>query len=187
MSTNPYESPQSQAEPRLTPNEARWIARRSVRVALLILLAPALYNFICFNFTPNANRPERSIYAVYRTLNSLGFVLTVAGVWFFGLTVFEFVTGGFHSIYARNSRLEDWKETLYTILRRIPFFAVPGAVLWAIWVMAIYQLQLGFYFVSIPIGIAAHLLAACVYVPLFYRWYKLERANAPASPSNTLE
>lgn len=179
MSTNPYEPPQSQAEPRLTQNEARLIALRSVRIALLILLAPAFYNFICFNFTPNANRAELPIYAIYRILNSLGFLLTVAAVWFFGLKIFEFVTGGFHSIYARNSMLEDWKETLYTILRRVPFFAIPAAVLWAIWVMAIYQLTLGFYVVSIPIGITAHLLAACLYVPLIYRWYKLEQSTVP--------
>ena len=52
-----------------------------------------------------------------------------------------------------------------------------GAVLWAIWVAAFYQLGIGFYTVSLPIGIAAHLLAAGLYIPLFYRWYKVERAG----------
>ncbi len=153
-------------------------ALSSVRIALLILFVPAVYNFICFNFPSNANRIEVPIHSVYVTINLLGIVLIVFAIWIFGLTILEFVAGGLHSILARKSLLDDWKATLYIIVRRTPLFAVPGAALWAIWVAAIYQLQLGFYIVSIPIGVAAHLMAASLYVPLFYRWYKMERAAA---------
>jgi len=178
MSTNPYESPKVQATQRLTPNEDRVTALRNVRIALLILLVPAIYNFICFNFPSSADRIEFPAHSVYRTANSIGLTLVVLFIWFFGLTILEFVTGGIHSIAARKSKLAKWKATLYVTLRRAPLFAVPGAALWAIWIAAFYQLHLGFYTVLVPIGIAAHLLAACLYVPLIVRWYKIERSAA---------
>lgn len=172
MSINPYESPRFPAVQRLPVNEGRATALRSVRIALLILLVPAVYNFICFNFqlpTP----------FVYRAINTIGLLLIVIAVWFFGLAVLEFACRGIHSIAARNATLEDWKATLYVILGRTPWFAIPGAALWAIWVLAFYQLDVAFYDVSLPVGIAAHVLGACLYVPLIYRWYRLERTAAP--------
>jgi hypothetical protein len=142
------------------------------------MVIPAIYNFICFNFPPIGNRIQLPVHGVYRIMNSFGLVLVVAAIWLFGLTALEFSTGVIHSVVARKSKLDDWKESLYAVLRRTPFFAVPGAVLWATWVIAFYRLQLGFYTVSVPIGIAAHLLAAGLYVPLIYKWYSMERSVA---------
>lgn len=175
MSTNPYESPGIQAAIRSTSNEDRLTALRSLRIALPILVVPAIYNLICFSFPFDANRIDVPIHNVYRTINLIGLVLIVSAIWFFGLLFLESVTGGLHSFLARKSQLEDWKTALYAIVRRFPLFAVPGAALWAIWVAAFYQLHLDFFTVSVPIGVAAHLLAAALYVPLFYRWYKMER------------
>lgn len=152
-------------------------AQRSVRIALLILLVPAVYNFICFNFPSNANQidvPFRSVF--YRTFNLIGLVLIASAIWRFGLPVLEFVTGGIHSIVARNSKIDDWKATLYIIVRRLSMFSIPGAALWALWVAMFFQLQFNFFAVSVPIGIGAHLLAAGLYVPLIYRWYIMERS-----------
>ena len=179
MSNNPYESPEVQAS-LLTPlDQNRLRALHSIRFALGILLVPAIYNFLCFNFSLDVSRIEVPFLGIYRTVNTIGFLVIVASIWFFGLTAFEFITGGIHAIAARKSKLDDWKESLYDILRRAPFFAVPGAVLWTIWVLAFYQIQLDFFTVSVPIGIAAHILAACLYVPLIYRWYKIERLAVP--------
>jgi hypothetical protein len=175
MSTNPYESPQT---PAALPNDDRRTANRSVRLALVILLIPAIYNFICFNFPSDGNLDELPIYGVYRTFNSIGLLLVVVAVWLLGLKFLEFLTGGIHSVFAQKSNLKDWNEALYAIVRQMPLFAVPGAVLWAIWVLAFYQLQLGFYTISLPIGILSHVLAAFLYVPLIYRWYKMERTTA---------
>ncbi|MEZ6119934.1 MAG: hypothetical protein R3C28_25650 [Pirellulaceae bacterium] len=180
MSTNPYESPSSPAQQRPLQNEPRSAARRSVRIALLMLLMPALYNFACFNFPPTATLP---IHRLYQAVNSLGLISIVAFVWFFGLTCLEGVTGGIHAMVARTSSLAAWKNELYAILSRLPWFAIPGAVLWTIWVAAVYQLRIGFYAVSVPVGIAAHVLAACLYVPLAYRWYKLEQQRLSNSNS----
>ncbi len=178
MSTNPYEAPKAEAVQQSTPNEDRWTALHNVRMAMLILLVPAGYNFICFNFPSNADQIDLPIYTLYRAVNLVGLVLVVSVVWFFGLTFCELVTGGIHAIVARKSRLEDWKAALYRTLRRAPVLAVPGAALWAIWVAAFYQARLGFFVVSVPVAVAGHLLAACLYVPLIYRWYKMERSAA---------
>lgn len=178
MSTNPYESPKVPTALQPTANVDRVKALRSVRIALLILLVPAVYNFVCFNLYLNPRRIQLPNHSVYVTINSLGIVLLVFVIWFFGLAIFEFVAGGLHSILARKSLLDDWKSTMYVIVRRAPMFAIAGAVLWAIWVAAFYQLRVGFYAVSVPVGVAAHLLAACLYVPLFYRWYKIEHTEA---------
>lgn len=177
MNPNPYESPKVLAVQPSMPNEARAAALRSVRIALLIMLLPAVYNFICFSFPANANRIELPIHNVYRIIDSVGLLLTVLAIWFFGLAVLELVTCGIHSIVARKSTFDDWTAALYIILRRLPLFAVPGAALWTLWVAAFYQLQLGFYTVSVPIGIASHLLAAGLYVPLIYRWFTMERSS----------
>ena len=177
MSMNPYESPKSEATPRPPSSAERAAAKRSIRISLAIMLVPAIYNSICFSFPDAPNRSELPIHNVYRTINGIGFVAIVIAIWFLGLAALEFVTGGLHAIFSRNSKLHDWKTSLYVVVRRAPVFALCGAVLWAIWVAAFYQLGIGFYTVSLPIGIAAHLLAAGLYIPLFYRWYKVERAG----------
>lgn len=178
MSDNPYESPKVPAVLQTTVNVDRVKALRSVRIALLILLVPAVYNFVCFNLHLNPRRIQLPLHSVYVTINSLGIVLIAFVIWFFGLAILEFVCGGLHSILARKSLLDDWKSTMYVIVRRAPKFAVAGAVLWVIWVAAFYQLRLDFYVVSVPVGVAAHLLAACLYIPLFYRWYRIEHTAA---------
>jgi hypothetical protein len=178
MNTNPYESPQSHAVVQPMPNKERGAANRSVRIALSIMLIPALYNFISFNFALADTLHEAPSFVVYRTFNFIGLLLIVVAIWLLGLKFLEFLTGGIHSVVARKSNLKDWNGALYSIVRRLPFFAIPGAALWAVWVWAFYQLQLGFYSISVPIGIGAHLLAACLYVPLIYRWYKMERTAA---------
>ena len=178
MSTNPYESPEVLTALQSTPNVDRVKALRSVRIALLILLVPAVYNFVCFNLYLNPRRIQLPLHSVYVTVNSLGIVLITFVIWCFGLAILEFVAGGLHSILARKSLLDDWKSTMYVIVRRAPKFAVAGAVLWVIWVAAFYQLRLDFYVVSVPVGVAAHLLAACLYIPLFYRWYRIEHTAA---------
>ena len=178
MSTNPYQPPDVQSTLSSSQIDGWHIACHSLRLALLILLVPAVYNFVCFHLRYNGSRIDLSMDTVFLAINSCGFLLIAAAIWFLGVLALEFITRVLHSIFSRSSRLDDWREALYDILRRAPFFAVPGAVMWVIWVHAFYQLRLGFYAVSVPIGIVAHVIAACFYVPLIYRWYKLERTSA---------
>lgn len=178
MNTNPYASPNSDVLHRLPQFLERVGAQRRIRIALLILLLPAIYNFVCFNFPADANRIELPIHSFYRAVNSVGLVGITVCIWILGLPALELFTGGCHAVFARNSALQSWKTTLYASLRRAPWFALGGAFLWAMWVAAFYQLGIGFYVVSVPLGIASHLLAAGLYLPLFYRWYEIDRSRA---------
>jgi len=175
MKANPYETPSELIEQDPRSSSTRTAAQRHVRMALLIMLLPAAYNFVCFNFSPSFDQIEFPNRSLYRMANLIGFGLIAAAVWWFGLTLFEFVTRGIHSIVARKSKLAEWQRELYSNLQRAPGLAIPGAVLWAVWVLAFYQLQIKFYLVSVPVAIAAHLLAAWLYLPLAYQWFQIER------------
>lgn len=181
MSTNPYQSPGADTLGPLPSSDERLLALRHVRIALLILLLPAGFNFVSFNF-PDPRYLDSPIYNLFRALNAIGFVAIAGAVWFLGLAVLEGLTRLLHAIFARRSEIHDWRMTLYLILGRAPAFAIAGAVLWTIWVAAFYQLQVGFYTISVPIGIASHLLAAGLYLPLFYRWYQTERIARQSMP-----
>lgn len=178
MTLNPYQSPRAEATGQTTLDEDRKGALRAVRISLLILMVPAIYNFLCFNFPASLGRAPGTIGVLERTLNTIGLVLLVSAICFFGLAALEIMTMAIHAIVARPAKLDAWKGELYLILRRAPVFAVFGALLWTIWVAAFYQLQVGFFAISIPIGIAAHLVAAGLYLPLIYRWYRIERSTA---------
>ena len=50
--------------------------------------------------------------------------LFVAGIWFLGLAALEFLTGGLHAVFSRNSKLHDWNTSLYLVVCRAPMFAL---------------------------------------------------------------
>ncbi len=175
MLGNPYRPPRPVLPADDALNESdRNLARRKTRLAVGILTLPAVYNVLSFNFRIGADA-SALVNIIYRSVNLIGFTLLILIVWYMGLNVFEFVTRICHRLIARNSTLEEWRKTLYqTILRSTPF-AMVGAIVWAIWVLAIYQANVDFYVVSVPVAILSHLLAAGLYLPLILNWFKLER------------
>ncbi len=184
MSMNPYEAPKTESDvPPQSPDRAGAMLR--VRTALGIMLLPALYNFVCFSFPAGLSEPGSPIRTVFLVVNGLGLIGVFIAIWFFGLTALELVTWVCQRIFARNSSLGEWHAVLYVSLRHLPVFALCGAILWSIWTVAFYILGMNFFALSVPIGIAAHLLAAGLYLPLFYRWYQLERAARVNSGSQS--
>ncbi len=174
---NPYDAPKFVPTPVQPPNVERVKATRCVRLSLVILLVPAVYNFICFNLQFNADRVDIIVLNLYRLTNAFGFALIVLGVWLLGLSILELVAKGIHMIFARRSKFESWRRALHLILHRTPYFAIVGALLWITWIAAFYQLGVDFYVISVPIGVASHLLAAGLYLPLFSQWFRLERSS----------
>lgn len=148
---------------------------RALRISLCILLIPGIHNFVWFHFLGNFNRDGFQISEFSRMVNLITACLTVVSIWFWGLAILERIAEFIYWALGRNSSREQWQAQLHQALRRSPTFAFLGAILWTIWTMAIYPFQLDFFLVSVPIGIASHLLAACLYLPLFYRWYQLAR------------
>ena len=175
MVENPYASPESVAMESDGSAAARTAALRRVRFALLILLAPAIYNFICYSRLADPMLADLHQWTIYWVMNGMAFFVTAAAIWFLGLGLLELLTVFIHRLFGRKAGLAEWKTALYQVLERLPSTAVLGAFLWVVWVIAFYHLGVGFYLISVPVGIAAHLLAASLYLSLFYRWYTLER------------
>ena len=177
---NPYATPESVCHVELGLAGLRADALRRIRQALLILLLPAFYNFICFNLLVAPLVGDVHTRMIYWVFNGMGFIVIATAVWFLGLRLLELLTVVLHKLFGRKATLENWNAALYEVLLRGPLLAVLGAIVWAIWVVAYYHLNVGFYMISVPTGIAGNLLAACLYVPLLYRWYALERTEVTA-------
>lgn len=186
MSTNPYQSPTT--EPVLVAQSLERLgALRNVRIALLIMLVPGIYNFITFSARMFNFVPPLSMHLSFLVVDAFWAVVAVVAIWFFGLNVFEFVAGGCCAAFANYSKLEEWKHVLYLSLHRLPLFAFFGAVVWTLWVFGFYHLGADFFAISVLAGLAGHLLGAGIYLPLFYRWYRMERAAGLRTAANSSE
>jgi hypothetical protein len=144
-----------------------------------ILLAPAIFNYYAFDLQMIANSSLPSpTQTLYRATNILGFAVGSALIWFLGFPLLERVSQLIRLALASHTSLSRWLAIFYASVRSAVYLAIPGAILWAIWVVGFYYLGIGFYRISWSVGVPAHLLGALWYVPLVCRWYKL--ASAPA-------
>lgn len=179
--TNPYAAPQSTLPEVLPDTPERQRALRHVRLALIILLMPGLYNFLCFDgqvFGDERTGMVSPIVILARMVNAGGMIGVSVFVWFCGLATLEVLSRVLFALFSRQATLTQWQAKLHGVLGRAGYFAAAGAVLWFVWVVAFYQLKWNFYAISWPIGILAHLLAAGLYVPLCFQWFQLERSAA---------
>ena len=177
LNTNPYQAPQVESVAKVPAHPHRRLAVRNIRVALPIFLLPAVYNILCFHSRESFEGSyPRSPNIMLGVVNLIGLGLLAIAIWFLGMRALEILTKIIYSFMHRLSGWDQWKEALYQSLDRLPVLAVAGAVLWAIWVCAFYQLEVGFLTISIPVGIAGNLLGAWLYVPLIVHWFRIERA-----------
>ena len=173
---NPYEAPRSLDSLPLettASSATRRIGIWCLRISLLFLVIPAAYNTAHFNAEVFIGWPNPLISLVFQLTNWFWLVVTGLALWFGGLWLLEGVTGLAHRWCSRRDTRLSWKEALYATLQTAPILASFGALTWGFWVFAFYQLQWNFYLISIPAGILGHGLAAALYLPLFYRWYRL--------------
>lgn len=187
MSTNPYQSPQAESVPPKAPSPLRREALKSLRVATVLLTTAGLFNFVCFyGLGRTWYTGSSSISVIDVSEFQAGFLGTaLMGVvcWFTVLPVLEFLSRIIHRIASRNPDTGPWQEALYVSLKPAALLAVPGFVLWIIWTIGFYYLDVNFFVISYAVGIPAHILAACLYVPLLFRWYKLWHQNVPRTDS----
>ena len=185
MSVNPYQSPKSAFEEPAVTGGRRRRALWMLRAVFVILLLPAIYNYCCFESRQFARfgigLHSRSL---IRTINVLAFLICGALICFAGLPVLESISGLIRMLFAPKTDSGAWKDVLYASLERAVLLSIPGAVLWAIWVFGFYQLNADFMTISYAIGIPAHILGACFYLPLLHGWYKLARGGSSWEESN---
>jgi hypothetical protein len=179
MIENPYQSPQFWGETVNAEPSLRKRARRAFRVATLVLLIPAVYNYWAFDAHAIASSGLPSeLASVYRTIDILGFVVGGTLIWLLGVPILEAIARLLRVLFANGTDRAAWQDILYRSLNWAAFLAIPGAALWAIWVFGFYQMKVDFYAISWAVGVPAHLLAACWYLPLIRGWYRLATSRA---------
>ena len=176
MTTNPYQSPQADDTQVVAPLPTRQEGLESIRTATALLSTAGLINFAALfrpGFEVYWNTPTFWIVLAVDTILLAGIGLIVAACWFLLLPTLEFLGGLIRSIIAPSVNRGEWDNALYASLKPAGLLATFGMILWVIWVVGFFILNANFYVISYAVGIPAHILAACLYVPLIYRWYRL--------------
>ena len=97
----------------------------------------------------------------------------VLGLLFGGFYGLELLTRLANRMFGSGQRLNDWYQALFSVLPQALLLAIPAALLWLIWLAMYYGTDVGFFWYSVPIAIASHLMAASLYCGLFWKWYKI--------------
>lgn len=171
MSTNPYQSP---SELPREPDHRPW-ALWSLRIAVVLLVGAGLLNYAAFDATYLANRFPRDVAAFYRGANLIGITLVAVFCWEFLFPVLVRMGQLVRRFVAPQVDAARWDDAFYKSLKPAALLAIPGALLWCVWVVGFYHLRMDFMTLSIAVGVPAHLLAAGLYIPLIVRWFKLSR------------
>jgi hypothetical protein len=175
---NPYETPTYSGPSQEKADTAgRLAARKRLRLAIIILMIPAAYNYYCFDKVAIGNANFVGAYEIVaRSINVGGIMMAACLLWFLCLPMLELMTWWKFQVVSKSDRLDDGMNALYESLKFAVYFALSGALLWMVWNVGYYDLKIDFYMISIPVGILANLLAAGIYVPLAYRWHRIEKA-----------
>ncbi len=178
MHLNPYQSPTTY------DRAVSWPAREQAlwrfRMAFLVLLVGALWNYCAFDAIATEDMPA-GFALVMRVINTLAFIGGSLLIWFLALPFLEGIAAIVRNLAARHTDPQAWNEVLYRALNRTLLLAIPGSLLWIVWVWGFYLAQVDFFVISWAIGVPAHLLGACLYVPLLVGWYRLARNQAVPS------
>lgn len=156
----------------------RKAASKQIRIALVILLFPAILNYYAFNeyYILNAlSGNVRPPILALLFLNLFGIFFLATTIWFLGLNFLEILSSAIYWLTRTRVPIELWMSKLHVSLKRASVAAFFGAILWFVWTIGYYFLGIGFQAISIPIGVLSHILAAVLYVPLFIRWYLIRR------------
>lgn len=177
MNSNPYESPREfAAEAKTDPEQSplRLEARRSFRKGLLILAVPTFFNYLLYDLEISSHLSGAAEW-LPRLGNVTSIVVAFVVAWFFGMAIVETFVGFARSLVRPQANQSEWFAAFYRACNKLPFFTIVGAGLWFAWLIGFYIIGLNFFVLSWPIGILAHIVAACWYLPLVYRWWKTPR------------
>lgn len=85
------------------------------------------------------------------------------------------------AIFSPRSNLAAWNAAIYDSFHYANWLGLAGALLWTFWSIAFFELKVNFYLISYLVGPPAHILAACIYLPIIYGWFKASR-TPPQTP-----
>ncbi|MFN3148309.1 hypothetical protein [Bremerella sp.] len=185
MSTNPYQSPQAESASLETQPPLRREALKSVRKATLLLTAAGYFNLYVFGCNYYPFRILSPLDVAMIAFQVMGTAAIAIACWFLLLPLLEFTGRLIHNWLSPRSDTQPWSDAIYVSLKPAAKLAVAGVILWVTWVIGFYDFRIDFFVISYAVGIPAHILAACLYVPLLFRWYKLWRSSVPRADSET--
>ena len=182
MDDNPFSPPSALERRTESVSSTRSSARRSIQLSLLIFLIPTIYNFVCFDIERTRSIAEINnivtpMVSFFQIIGFIGIANAFIALCFLTLPLCEIATLCLNRWLGQRNNLDLWKTELYASMIALPKFAIPGAILWSLWVFLFYQFGMAFTTVSISVSVAAHLLAATFYIPLFVAWFKIERSS----------
>ncbi len=169
---NPFSPPATELGSHLPDPDRAAMLR--LRWTLVLLLPGAILNAVVWDIKLVHDTP---FVWLMRAGNVLLFLFGVIAIWFFALPALRFVVSIIHRLRGR-STFDRWNDCLLESFRRLPLWAAPGCVLWLIW-SSVFFAQIdepGFGLTTFLLASAAHLLAACWYLPLVIRLIQIERA-----------
>lgn len=170
--TNPYQPPDNieiRQEPRLR-HRAIW----SLRGTWLVLLPAALFNYYAFDQRVILSYPlAAGVFPPFRIINLLGFLVGSLVICCWLLPLLEQIARFMRRALVSQVPERDWLNAFYRSVHPAVFLALPGSVIWALWVIGFYYLKIDFVLISAMAAIPSHVLGACLYVPLLYRWGRL--------------
>lgn len=169
MDVNPYEPPHQADRSTLPPVELRSLALSRFRIAMLFLLLPAILNVYYF---------AEMLSFEFVILGFIELAMLSVIVWFLGFPLVEFIARLLHRLFSNGRPFQAWMLQLYLRIQKLRGLALAGSLLWIVWVVGFYLIGIPFMMISVPVGILAHVLGACFYVPLFLAWYRAEKSAA---------
>jgi len=178
MTINPYQSPTETNEPVAEVLPDRAVALRRIHRAMLILAIPGALNFLCWHLLLAQSIMAAYPRGVYIETTFFSLLLLLAAwmfLWKASLRLMEYAAVVVQFVFGRRISHEEWLSAMYRSLWTLGWAAPAGAVVWLIWLLLIYGLRVNFMVASVPLGIIGHLLGACVYLNIFYSWYRVRR------------
>ncbi|OYP38922.1 hypothetical protein [Rhodopirellula sp. MGV] len=176
MTSNPYEAPGDDSLDQNDLSKRRHQGLMWFRGLLVVLLLPAIYNYIRFDHAIlHGPGVSAGLIKTYRAVNMVLIAIGSLSLWIWGYPVIEWLSMKLKRLFGPNKDPLAWQDCLHRSARQAFRLSFPAAALWFVWVHIFYRSPENFILLSWLIGIPAHLLAACWYIPLFRSWAECPR------------
>jgi len=184
---NPYRSPvAAPAPPANSYQTARRKALWQVRLALVVLMVPAVANYLCFHFV---RAPQRfngpvelhsPIMVIASGFNALLLGMLCVVVWFLALWLLERIAT-ILKLLVRDASSDDWLRVLHNAInRRLLFAAMAGACVWLGWIGMFYYTDVHIIIIHNLAAALAWAAVAWIVLPLLLSWWRFDTTKAAA-------
>ncbi|MCA9193504.1 MAG: hypothetical protein KDB03_17150 [Planctomycetales bacterium] len=127
MQVNPYHSTITERDDKLVAIASRVRAQKCLRAVLLLLLIPAIYNYVEFDMEAiGSQQLPGFVPHLFRSVNILGMVVGTLLIWKVGLRILEIFALGIRTFVGRRIEFTAWMDVFYGSITNAVWLAVPG-------------------------------------------------------------